>query len=113
MALDVVLKQHDTRPTQVWNLTQTVGGTTTPVNLTTASSVLVLLKDQASATTGGGTATITNAAAGTISYTPNATTDTATVRKWNAEIQVTWSDGGIETFPNDSYFTIRIIGDLG
>lgn len=39
--------------------------------------------------------------------------DTSDSGNFNAEFEVTFSDGRIETFPNDGYIMIQIISDLG
>jgi hypothetical protein len=39
--------------------------------------------------------------------------DTAAIGKIEVEIQVTWADGGVQTFPASGYLTIDVIRDLG
>jgi hypothetical protein len=39
--------------------------------------------------------------------------DTNEIGLFQAEFEVTFSDGRIETFPNDSFILINIISDLG
>jgi hypothetical protein len=39
-------------------------------------------------------------------------TDTVTVGGFNAEFEVTYSDGTIETFPNTGYIQVRIKDDI-
>lgn len=55
--------------------------------------------------------TIINAATGEVQY-QWITGDTSEPATYNAEIQVTYSDGKIETFPNNGYFTITITAEL-
>tara|TARA_B110000444_G_scaffold249248_1_gene274124 strand:- start:353 stop:676 length:324 start_codon:yes stop_codon:yes gene_type:complete len=55
--------------------------------------------------------TITNATSGVVVYTWLAA-DTNTSGTYYGEIEVTYGDGAIETFPNNSYFTIIIREDL-
>lgn len=38
--------------------------------------------------------------------------DTATAGLFEGEFEVTRADGSVETFPNDSYITIQITGDI-
>ena len=56
-------------------------------------------------------ATIVNAATGNVKYNW-AVGDTATAGKFNAEFEVTFSDGTVETFPNDGYLLINIMEEL-
>lgn len=109
---DVTLKRGDTYPAIVTNLMETVDGVQTAIDLSDATTVELLLKGTSGSVTAGGMCTITDAAAGEVSYTLQ-TADTATARTWNAEYEITWSGGGIETVPNDSYFQILIVDDLG
>lgn len=39
--------------------------------------------------------------------------DTDTAGFFQAEFEVTYFDGSVETFPNDEYLYVNIIGDLG
>jgi len=39
--------------------------------------------------------------------------DTATVGEFRGEFEITWTDGSIVTVPNDSYFIINIVKELG
>lgn len=56
--------------------------------------------------------TIVDAVAGVVdvSLSPD---DTAMVAIYRAEIEVVFADGGRVTVPNDKYFTISIVRDLG
>lgn len=89
-----------------------------PVSMTGVTLVKLLLKDQTSSATGGGTCTITNSATAEVTYVTQAA-DTATVRIWNAEFELTRTGGGVETVPSRDpnnqalYFTIEIVPDLG
>jgi hypothetical protein len=56
--------------------------------------------------------TITDAVSGVIQYDWQAG-DTDTVGAYSAEFQVTFSDGSIETFPNDGNLTVSIVKELG
>ena len=106
---DLVRKQHDTWPMIEGQLK----GNDIAVNLTTATSVKLLLKSQGSGSIeGGGTCTITDAAAGRVAY-DLVGADTEDVTIFNGEFEVTWADGSIQTFPNSGYFTLEITPDLG
>ncbi len=56
-------------------------------------------------------ATILNADAGSVKYVWTAT-DTATAGSFQAELEVTYTNGAIETFPNDQSISIVITEDL-
>lgn len=78
----------------------------------TASQVLLIGMVQPAGATLGSTMTIASAAGGLVRYTwQPADTDTAGL--FDAECQVLYSDGGIETFPEDGYISIDIKADLG
>jgi len=55
--------------------------------------------------------TITNATGGIVQYSWVAT-DTNTAGTYYGEVEVTYSDSTVETFPNNGYFTIIIKEDL-
>lgn len=107
---DITIKKDDTRPAIARYLTQTVDGAVSPVNLTTASAVKFIMKKDSNLVTGVGS--IVTAASGAVAYLW-ATGDTATANLYDAEWEVKWNDGGYETFPNDGYFSIEIVADLG
>ncbi len=107
------IKQNDTAPAFVVALKDDFGETTeAAVNLTTASSAVFNMR-----TTGGsvvisrGSATITSAATGVVTYNWG-TANTATVGGYEAEIEVIWANGTKESFPNDSYWDVEIIDDI-
>lgn len=105
------IKQNDTLPILEAFLTSgPSAGSQTAVNLAGASVNLVMKQ------VGGGAATRLFA---TILDAPNgkvgrvwATGDTATAAGYNCEWEVAFAVGKIQTFPNESYFTITIADDL-
>jgi hypothetical protein len=105
---DFTMKQNDTWPP----LPATLQDANGPINLTTATSVRLILVP-----TGGGAAivddpvTIVSAAAGTVRYTW-VTGDTATIGTFKGEFEITWNDGKIGTVPNEGYFVVEILDDL-
>ena len=106
---DFSIKQNDTRP--ILELHLTLNGS--PLDLTGAASVKLLM----ASTPGGATTvtrpgTITTPASGITQFTFQAA-DTATVGMYNAEVEITWSAGAIETVPNADYISIEIVDDLG
>lgn len=56
-------------------------------------------------------ASVINAAGGVVQYNWIAA-DTNTIGAYQAEFQVTYSNGTIETFPNDGYILIEITDDI-
>ena len=56
-------------------------------------------------------ASIVTPAAGTVQYDWDAA-DTDTIGSYQAEFEVTYVDGTIETFPNDGYVRVEIIRDI-
>jgi hypothetical protein len=107
-------KQHDTRPKIAFGLLETnqTTGVLQPVDLTAASSARFCAKDAAGAIAfTSSLAFSTPRTAGIVIYTPVAF-DTAAIDTYRGEVEVTWSDGGVETYPNDGYFTMTVIADL-
>lgn len=110
---DFTLKQNDTRPRLQRYITQTVNGATSPVDLTSASQVKLNARlTSAAAVVFTGVATMTTVSSAYLTYTFTAG-QTATNGIYDAEWEITYSDGGIETVPNDGYFSIEIVDDLG
>lgn len=56
-------------------------------------------------------ATLINASGGVVQYNWSAN-DTDTVGSYQAEFEVTYTDGTIETFPNSGYIRIDIVSDI-
>jgi hypothetical protein len=108
---DITIKKDDTRPVIQRYLIQNLDGATSPVNLTTASAVTFIMKTGA-ANPVTGVASIVTAASGCVAY-KWATGDTASSGLYDAEWEVAWADGGYETVPNDGYFSIEVVADLG
>lgn len=114
---DFTIKRNDTRPRLVTTLVDDFGTSTeSALDLTTASAVKFLMR-AASAAAGSApkvnaAAAITDADAGIVTYTW-AEGDTDTEGEFEGEFQITWSDDGVETIPNDTYISIQIVDDLG
>lgn len=109
---DFTIKKDDTRPVIQRYLTQTVDGVTTPVSLVSVSTVKLIMSTAPGVNLVTGVASIVTAASGAVAY-KWATGDTATAGAYNAEWELAYSDGGYETVPNDGYFSIEIVADLG
>ncbi len=85
----------------------------TPADLTTASTVRLLVKSEAGTLKVNALCTITGApTGGTVRYAWQAA-DTDTVGRYRAELQVTYADGTIVTYPKRGYLTIDVVEDLG
>ena len=106
---DLTIKQNDTWP----KLEATLSDANGPVDLTAATSVKFIMRKV------GGTPIVTGTGAkksppgvdGVVTYTWIAA-DTSVVGSYEGEFELTFP-GGVETFPNEGYFTIEIVDDLG
>jgi hypothetical protein len=105
---DLTIKQHDTWPPLRAQLSDADG----PVDLTTVDTVRFLYKEATGITSVARVCTVTEALEGRVEYEWIAG-DTALVKLYNAEFEVTWGDGEITTFPNSGYFTFEVVADLG
>ncbi len=111
------IKENDTRPRFVVGLLEDVGGPGEgPIDLTDATSVQFFLREVGAAPQDppkvDAPATITDAVNGEVTYTW-ATGDTDTAGDYEAEVQILWDDGGIETVPNATYWEVTVVVDLG
>lgn len=102
----VYVKQHDTKAI----FTDTLMVNDLPVNLT-GTTIRFLMRKPVGALVDG-VATITNPVAGTVAYQPVAA-DVAIVGKYRQEWEVTFGDGKVLTFPNDTYNFVLIERDVG
>ncbi len=109
-----VIKQNDTRPKYVVQLVDNFGEPDQgPVDLTTATAVKLIMAAKVDGSIKvNDTAAITTPAQGIVTYTWDAA-DTDTVGEYDAEFEITWGDGGVETVPNDGYLEVRVTDDLG
>ena len=104
-----VIKQNDTAPKLVVVLQDSRGR---PRVLTGATVVIHMrLQSDLTVKITGASVTIDDDSLGIVSYGFSAAnTDTAGV--YQAEIQVTYSDSTVETFPNNDYIIITILDDI-
>ncbi|HEU5032683.1 MAG TPA: BppU family phage baseplate upper protein [Spirillospora sp.] len=112
MTTSIEFKRGDTAPALSATLYADDAGAT-PLDLTGATVKLIM------ATTASepgnpkvnAACQLVDAAAGQVSYSwlP---TDVDTAAKYQAEFEVTWADGTIQTFPRDGYLTITLLEDL-
>lgn len=106
----VALKRGDTRAALQATL---LDGNGQPVNLTTAAGVRFLMKASGATTAKvARAATIQNAAGGVVWQVWEAV-DTDTAGVYQAEFEVTYVDGRVETFPAGDYIPVVILADLG
>lgn len=106
---DLTIKQNDTWPPLEATLSDQDG----PVNLTTASTILLLLKPALTPLTiFQGVCEVVSAVDGKIRYVWDEP-DTAIADTYAGEFEVTWTDSTITTFPNAGYFSLEIQPDIG
>jgi len=89
---------------------------TNGVDLTSATTIKLLLMNNANVLVVNGTMTkedqTQSATKGFVRYAWQ-TGDTSTAGVFRAEVEVTWSDGKKQTYPRDSYARVIIYEDLG
>jgi hypothetical protein len=100
--MTVQLKRNDTKDTISYTVTNLDGSV---VNLTGATVKFVMGKNKKLITNAA--ATIVSAAAGTVSYTLTES-DTLSAGTFNAEFEVTFSDGKVKTYPSNGYILVDI-----
>ena len=110
MAANFYIKQNDTAPSIEAVLTDSTGRAK---SLILASQIKFNMStEEGSSLVNLGTASIINATKVIVSY-PWQTGDTSNTGIHNAEFQVTYTNGQIETFPNSGYIKIIIREELG
>lgn len=102
------IKQNDTRPNIAATL---IDGDGSVASLDGSTVVFKMRKVGETSTTVNSSAVVTNASGGVVTYTWSAS-DTATVGSYQGEFEVTYSGGGVQTFPNNDYIPIEIIDDI-
>lgn len=108
-AFDFVTKKGDTEPPIEATLEDADGNAK---DLTNASGVDFHMKDPRADTAKVDAAgSIDDAANGKVSYQWVAS-DVDTEGEYEAEFEVTWSDGDTETFPKDGYLDLKILDTL-
>lgn len=110
---DFTLKKNDTSPALEYQLLDASGN---PIDLTNYNEVRFLMqqKDGSTLTIDGDTAGnvfVTDAENGKVKYEWKSV-DTDEGGVFEAEWEVKYSNGSIETFPNTTFITIRINDDL-
>ena len=102
------IKQNDTRPAIIANLTD---ANDAAVNLTGATVKFNMRVEPAGATKVSAGATIEDAEAGQVSYSwIEANTDTAD--DYEAEFEVSFAGGGVQTFPGRNWIAVHVVDDI-
>ena len=108
MAIDFKIKRNDTRPAIEATISASASDTITTVEFHMASSDGTLK-------VAAGSGTIVQQASSTqaakVKYQWQ-TGDTDTDGKYNAEFEVTFSDGRVETYPNEGFLKVQVGPDL-
>jgi hypothetical protein len=113
-----LVKQNDTRPKIRWQPKQ--GAPPAVIPMTGATAVFnmrsVTVNAQGVVTVGSvvisrGSATVADATNGIVEYTPSSTSWSANIGLHQAEFEVTFSDGGVLTFPPGDKYIWILIGD--
>lgn len=102
------IKQNDTSPSIQTTL---LDGNGLVVDITGNLGVTFHMRNAAGTVVIDTAATVVTAASGVVRYDWIAA-DTATAGTFQAEFEVTYSDGKIETFPNASYIEVVITDDI-
>ena len=102
------IKQNDTSPFISATLKDADGNA---IDLTSTTIRFHMRVIGSSTATVDAAATIINEEAGTCKYEWQAA-DTATAGSYHAEFEVTYTDGNIETFPNNDYIQVEILGAI-
>ena len=107
------IKQNDTKPDFVVALRDDIGEPgEAPIDLTTATDVVFNMRIEGGAVTISRAAvTVSDAANGEVTYEWDPA-DTDTVGTYEAEVEIEWPGGGVETVPNDGYFEIKVTDDI-
>jgi hypothetical protein len=104
------IKQNDTVAAIQRDLKDAFG---VPVNVTGATVKFSMrVKPKGSVKINAAAATVVDGGAGRVKYTFTAS-DTDTADTYESEFQVTYSDGGIQSFPNDGHIDVVIEDDIG
>lgn len=109
MAVPTTMKRNDTGPAFLATLRDAYGNA---INLSGVLAVQFHMRDtRTKAVKVDAACTVVDAATGRISYAWDAA-DTDTAGIFEAEVEVTFSDGTVESFPNDGFQRVEVIEDL-
>jgi BppU N-terminal domain len=107
MAETFVIKQNDTKTALLVNL---IDSKNKPVNLTDCTVRFIMANSTGMLFKRLATIQDTSNGVVLVSFSPEETAKNGQMR---AELEVTYPDGKIETFPNNDYINIYIMPDLG
>ena len=102
------IKQHDTTPSLRADLKN---GNADAIDLIGATVRFHMREIGKTTVIIDASANIISEAGGTVQYNW-VTGDTSDIGSYQAEFEVTYPAGGIETFPNDGYIRIEVIDDI-
>lgn len=102
------IKRNDTSPILQTTLTDAGGS---PIDLTATSVKFYMKRYKSNTLKINATATIFDEDAGIVRYLWQSG-DTDTAGSYQAEFQITYDDGAVETFPNADFIQVDIINDL-
>ena len=105
---EVKMKRGDTAPPFLGTLTDAVGD---PVNLSGASARLLVRETRTRAVKVDAACLIPSPLEGSIRYDWTAA-DTDRAGVYDLEVQVTYGDGSVETFPNGGWVRLQILADI-
>jgi hypothetical protein len=108
---DFAIKQNDTHPPLEVVLSDLDG----PIDLTTATSVWLMMRGQkrtGAVSVTGQALVVPPATDGFVIY-EWIPLDTAVADLYNAEFEIRWGDGSVQTVPNSGYFYVDVQDDLG
>ena len=112
---DFYIKEGDTSPAIQYQLQDEDGDAIVLTGITNLRFIMSLpgaATAKVSSALAAGFVSVVNATTGIVKYLWQ-TGDTDTRGLYRAEWEVTYSDGTVETFPNDSYIWVEVLGDLG
>lgn len=104
---DLTIKRFDTWPPVTIALSDVNGA----INLTTASAVHMEMKSGVGTIIPSLGCPIASALGGVVQHTWVAS-ETSMVDTWQAEWEILWANGGVQTVPNTGQLSIAIIPDI-
>lgn len=103
------IKRNDTAPSFAATLKDSAGAV---INLTGAAALFLMRDPRARTLKVSGAMVVVDASAGKVRY-DWAVGDTDRAAVYQVEVQVTFSDATVETFPNGTHHRLEVVKDLG